>query len=92
MQVHREQNSQRTNLFLSRLGRRAGAEQRAALNHLRHSIVSNGREASPLKSAWLNVIDQCFTDNPSPKLVFAAMEEVDWLSPTNSKAIGINLI
>lgn len=68
------------------------AEQRGALTLLRQAIVSNGRETTPLESAWLSMIDQCLCDNPSPELIFAAMKEVDRPAPANSKAIGINLV
>lgn len=68
------------------------AEQRANLNALRDAIVNNGRETSPLKVAWLNMIDQCLSDDPSTELILAAMKDVDRLSPSNSKTIGIDLI
>jgi hypothetical protein len=68
------------------------AEQRANLIRLRDAIVNNGRETSPLKTAWLSMIDQCLCDSPSAELIFAAMKDVDRLAPANSNAIGISLI
>jgi hypothetical protein len=69
------------------------AEQRETLTLLRQKMLSNGRGPTPLKSAWLNTIDLCLSDNPSPALLFAAMQEVDRHAPANgAKAISVNLI
>jgi hypothetical protein len=74
-------------------GFRIGPEQRKALALMRQSMLSNEQETTPLKTAWLSMIDQCLSDSPSPDGIFAAIKEVDRLSPARgSKAIGVNLL
>ena len=78
-------------------GFRIGPEQRKALALMRQSMLSNEQETTPLKTAWLSMIDQCLSDSPSPDLLFAAMSEVKRLSPsensaTNSKATSVDLL
>jgi hypothetical protein len=69
------------------------AEQREALTLLRQKMLSNGRGPTPLKTAWLNVIDQCLSDNPSQDLIFTALKEINQHAPANgAKATSVNLI
>jgi hypothetical protein len=65
------------------------------LARMRQTMLANGRESTPLKTAWLALIDQYLSDNPSPDLVQAAMAEVHRLTPAASlnsaKATSVNL-
>jgi len=68
------------------------AEQREVLTLMRNEMLNNGRD-TPLKTVWLNVIDQCLSNNPSPELILAAMKDVELLSPASSaKATGVSLL
>jgi hypothetical protein len=42
------------------------AEQHGMLTLMRQAILDNGQE-TPLKSAWLSLIDQCLSGTPTPE-------------------------
>jgi hypothetical protein len=68
------------------------AQTREAVAVLRQTILSDGTESTPVKTAWLKMIDQALSDDPSQDRIFAAMAEVERLAPSGSKASSVNLI